>query len=349
LVFLLIFFLGLGFFVSKKEGETKLKRYQFTLTSVREEISKADNFLTLENKKKAFEILKKSREDILPLTKEKSSLQKEALSLQNSLEERLEKISNLEKISEPELFFEFNPREFIPQKMELLEGNFYFYNPFADNVYKLTEGTERSVLKINQQFTESAVIGDSLLFFQKPNLIFLSKNDRFENPLLLKSPYQDFAPQILSTYRLNLYFLDGGNGEVVKYPEPLNRGKDSPQIWLNPATKKALEAKSMATNGNVWILNKDNSVSRYFGGDFKETLNLLLFPYPKELSKIASQADSLYLLEPVQNRVIILAKTGEILKQFQSEKFDTLKDFALSKDGKTIWLLNGSKVYRIKF
>ena len=105
----------------------------------------------------------------------------------------------------------------------------------------------------------------------------------------------------------------------------------------------------MATNGNVWILNKDNSVSRYFGGDFKETLNLLLFPYPKELSKIASQADSLYLLEPVQNRVIILAKTGEILKQFQSEKFDTLKDFALSKDGKTIWLLNGSKVYRIKF
>jgi len=55
----------------------------------------------------------------------------------------------------------------------------------------------------------------------------------------------------------------------------------------------------------------------------------------------------LYLLEPVQKRIIILDKKGQIVKQFQSQKFDNLLDFAISENGKTIYLLNGLKVYKI--
>jgi len=54
-------------------------------------------------------------------------------------------------------------------------------------------------------------------------------------------------------------------------------------------------------------------------------------------------------LEPSQNRIIILSKQGEIIKQFQSPEFDALVDFAVSGDGKKIYLLNGLKVYQIEF
>ena len=55
-----------------------------------------------------------------------------------------------------------------------------------------------------------------------------------------------------------------------------------------------------------------------------------------------------YLLDPADNRLIILEKTGAIFKQFQSEKFNDLKDFAVSGDGKIVWLLNGFTVYKIE-
>jgi len=78
-------------------------------------------------------------------------------------------------------------------------------------------------------------------------------------------------------------------------------------------------------------------------------LNLNFFPAAENLSKIftSSSLPYLYILEPAQKRIIILNKSGEIIKQFQSEKFDNLLDFAISQNGKTIWLLNGLKVYQL--
>ncbi|PIQ05089.1 MAG: hypothetical protein COW72_03015, partial [Candidatus Nealsonbacteria bacterium CG18_big_fil_WC_8_21_14_2_50_37_10] len=130
-----------------------------------------------------------------------------------------------------------------------------------------------------------------------------------------------------------------------------SEGKDNPQVWLAQKTKKAIDGKSIAVDGSVWILNKDNSILRYYAGNFQETITLNIFPYPKDFSKIfaSPQLPYLYLLEPVQNRLVIVNKQGRVIQQFQSQKFDNLLDFAVSKDGKTIWLLNGLKVYKVEF
>lgn len=353
-VFLLFFFLILGFFIFKREEETKLKKYQITLTTVRENISQADNFLFLKNEGKAFNILKEARQKILPLAERKSAIQKEAISLKNSLEEKLEKVSKLEKISNPELFFEFNQKEFIPQKMIRSGRNLYFYNSFAENIYKLTPGAEKNVFKTDQKFSEAASINNTLLFFKKPGMVFLLKGERFEQPLSLETPYPDFIPNDFTIFQSNLYFLDGKNGEIIKYPYLGNLEWGPPQIWLKPNEAKPAPhrngvsgAGSMAIDGSVWILNDDNTISRYFGGEFQNSLTLDFFPFLKDLSKIASQSEFLYLLEPVQKRLIVLNKTGEIQKQFQSEEFDNLKDFAVSENDRIIWLLNGTKIYKI--
>lgn len=346
---LLILLLISGFFIFKREEKIKLEKYQFTLSTIREDFSRAENLLILKNEKGAFDILKKARQDLLPLIKERSHLQKEAISLKNSVEEKMEQISKLEKIPVPELFFEFGPREFIPQKMIYWKENLYFYNPYADNVYKLTPKAEKFVLSTNQGFDEAIVLDNELLFFKKPNLFFFLKNDQFQESIEIKLPYSDFTPKALAVFRSSLYFLDGKNGEIIKYPK---FNKDSSQTWLKKDEfKKPFSGKSMAIdgiNGTIWILNKDNTIFRYFRGNLKDTLVLNLFPEPKNLSKISLQLGLFYLLEPTQSRLIVLTKTAEVFKQFQSEKFDNLKDFAVSEDNKTIWLLNGQKVYQIE-
>jgi len=115
--------------------------------------------------------------------------------------------------------------------------------------------------------------------------------------------------------------------------------------------KKASGAKSLAVDGSVWLLAKNNSLSRYYTGRLQEEISLEIFPEAKEFKKIftSSALPYLYLLEPAQKRIIILDKKGQIIKQFQSQKFDNLLDFAVSEDGKTIYLLNGLKLYKINF
>ena len=117
----------------------------------------------------------------------------------------------------------------------------------------------------------------------------------------------------------------------------------------------------MAVDGSLWALTKENAgeegkpsssptvIERYYAGKLQEALKLEIFPFPKSFFKIftSSQQPYIYILEPVQNRIVIINKSGGIIEQFQSEKFDNLLDFSISQDGKTIYLLNGLKVYKI--
>jgi len=394
LVLSLIFVLILGFFIFQKQENDNLKQLRAVLTAVQKNISQAENYLALNNEKKAYEILKEALENVLPITEEKSALQEEAVSLKDSIQKSLEKISKLEQVTDPSLLFEFDEKEFIPQKMVFFKDNLYLFSPISDNVYKLSLANEKNVLETNQRFNEAVSFDNQILFFQKPNLIFFLKNGglvdelrssspfanaqvvdelrssspfanaqvvdelrssspfanaQVSEPISLSLPYPDFDPKTLAVYRSSIYFLDEKKGEIIKYPAPLTQNKDFPQTWLAKETKKAVGAKSIAIDGPIWILNKDNTISQYFGGNLKETIIPDFFPEPENLSSIQASYELFYVLEPAQKRIIVLTKTGEVIKQFQSEKFDNLKDFAVSEDGKTIWLLNGVKVYQINF
>jgi len=105
----------------------------------------------------------------------------------------------------------------------------------------------------------------------------------------------------------------------------------------------------MAIDGSIWILNSDQSISQYYAQYLQKTIKVDVFPEPKNLSKIliSPNLPYLYLMEPAQKRIIILTKTGSIVKQFQSDKFDNLLNFAVSREGNEIYLLNGLKVYKI--
>jgi len=171
----------------------------------------------------------------------------------------------------------------------------------------------------------------------------------------------NFNFDIVASYFSHLYFLDKNNCRIVRYPFLGGANWGSGQIWKEP-DQYCSQPKSMAIDGSIWLLNKDNSLLRYYRGDFQETISLDIFPIVENITKIATKAEiaELYLLEPLNKRVIIISKKparnashsdaggGEIIKQFQSEKFDNLTDFAISEDGKTIYLKNNSTIYKIE-
>jgi len=360
LVFILalVFFLVIGFFVSRQEEERQFKIYQNNLNQIQEKVNQAESFLILkENRPQALQnanvLLKEGWEELSPLTKIAptlpQNLSSQIFSLENVISQNLYQLNKLVEIEEPKLLFEFTPKEFVPQKMTFFNGELYFFSPYAENLFRLNKEAKGELIKITGKFNLAAPIDDSIAFFSKPNQLTILKG-REQSSSSLGEPYSDFNFNALSSFKGNLYFLDSKKGELIKYPAPISEGENFPQIWLSPQTKKALGAKSFAIDGLIWVLNKDNSISKYSASDFRETIKLDIFPEIKDFSKIftSSALPYLYLLEPVQNRIMVVSKTGQMIKQFQSQKFDNLLDFAVSKEGETIWLLNGLKVYQIR-
>lgn len=358
LVLSLILFLALGFFIFEKSEEKQLKTYQEQLSQIEEKVSQAETYLILaeknpQAKKNANSLFRESWQELSPLVKITSSFPSDfanqVLTLKNNISENLEQLNNLKIIEEPELIFEFESRGFIPQKIVSLKENLYFFSPYSENVFELPQEGEGKILSVSNKFSLAVSFNNSILFFSKPNQLIPFKAGYFQEPFSLETPYSDFNFNDFSSFQSNLYFLDKKSDKIIKYPYLESGQWGSPQSWLG--NKTATDAKSMAVDGSVWILNKNNSVEKYYAGNLQKILELEIFPYPQNFSKIftSSQLIYLYLLEPIQKRIVILNESGQVVKQFQSEKFDNLLDFTISGDGKTIWLLNGLKVYKISF
>ncbi len=357
LIFILILVLAIGFFFSRIEGRTKLKLYQATLNQIQQKINEAEGYLVLKDNplllEKANSLLKENQDDILNLIKVYSqapqSFKNQVMELENRISDNLFALNKLIEISEPELIFEVNPREFIPQKIIAENGTVYLFSSYAPNLFKINENKEGAILPINKKFNTAANFGDTLLFFSKPDDLTIWKDNQFNNiniQILPNYTYGDF-----SSYQSNLYFLDEKMGQIIKYAYLENLAWSSPQIWLLSSTLKATGAKSITVTGGIWVMNKDNSIARYYAGQLQETIKLNIFPAPKDFSKILAvpELSYIYILEPQQKRLVIINRTGGIIRQFQSAQFNNLLDFSVSRDGKIIYLLNGQKIYRILF
>ena len=356
LVFSLILFLFLGSLIFQKQAEKQLKEYKVQISEIEEKIDLAESLLILESPqslKQAQLLLRESWEEISPIVKIAPTLSKsfdnQVVSLKEKILEKLYQFNKLEEIKQPEVLFEFKIGEFVPQKMITYQENIYFFSPYTKDIFKLNESNKGQIIQSTQELNSAGLWQDSILFFSKPNKIISFKNDQFDQVFFLETPYPNFDFNHFAIFKSSLYFLDKKVGQIVKYPylEDLRWG--SPQLWLNNQTTKPIESNSLSIDGSIWTMNKD-SISKYSTGIFRETLGSTLFPYAENLSKIFTNTTLLYLyiLEPTQNRIIIISKSGKVINQFQSEKFDNLLDFAISKDG-SIYLLNGLKLYQIEF
>lgn len=367
LILLLILILAGAFFVFKGEREKEFKIANQILEEVKSEKIQAENFLIFGDEAQSNLLLQSAWSKISPLTEPGSEvsllggksnihLQSEAKALKESIEKTLTSLNHLERISEPELVLEIPSQKIKirPNNILIFDDSLYFFNPFSANIYKfnllLKEG---KVLNANRNIKLGISFFESILFFSNPNFLiqYFPKrvDNQFEEFILESEIPSEFNFQDLASYKSNLYFLDPRAGKIIKYFLSQNEiliGEN----WLNPKTKKTpLKGRSIVIDGNIWILDENSKIDRYYQGIFRESLNFNIFPFLKNPTKIFTTSDHpyLYLLEPAENRIIILTKHGEVVKQYQSNKFDNLLDFAVSKDNKTIYLLNGLKVYQI--
>lgn len=353
----LVIFLVLGYYIFQMQTEKKIENYQLILEETKDNIEKAETYFILSDntpgtKDKANDILMESLELLSPILKDLDSLptdfKEEVISVKKDISDYLYEMNKFTELLDPELFFEFKSNNYIPFKISIFNDNLYFINPFSKNVFELNKNKEEKIIYLDKGIDFLKPSKNSLLFFSKPNHLLSLENGEINEKQLLSPPYPDYNFDEFATYGNNIYLLDKNKSRIIKYPFSDNTW-NNPKLWLEES--KSNQFESMTIDGSIWILTKNNEIKRYNGGKLQQTIKLDIFPEIKDISHIFTTPNIpyLYLIEPIQKRIIIINKSGGIIQQYQSQSFDNLLDLVTSENGRTIYLLSGSKVYRINF
>jgi len=355
LISIFIFILVLGNYVFKIQEQKETEKIQTILLKIQEKTSKAEEALLYQDREKANRFYQEAWEEITLLSKEEEiPLREKVDQTKNSIKERLFSLNCIEEITNPEIVLSIKTKDFIPQKILLLEETgenniFYLFNNQVNKIYKVEKDKEKEFMETAEISKLAGKLKKQVLILSDSNKLILFENNKeiYNGNIVIPYPNPSFVD--FSTFNSNIYFLDDNKNEVVKISFTQETDKLDGKLWLNSETKKPSNAKSITIDGSVWILNKNDTISKYYRGEFQEEIIIKTFPSIGTISKLFTSQNLpyLYLLTPNEDRIIITDKKGKIIKQYQGNNFNNLQDFVVSQDGKNIYLLNNFDIYRV--
>ncbi|MBI3963629.1 MAG: hypothetical protein HY341_01390 [Candidatus Kerfeldbacteria bacterium] len=154
----------------------------------------------------------------------------------------------------------------------------------------------------------------------------------------------------IASYTSRLYMLDAANNQVVRYerrgPADYGTGAD----WITDANLDIHDAVALSVDGSIYVLRGNGELLRLVQGSRDTSFSVAPFePAMTDATRVVKTTATtrIYLLDPKEKRLVVLAEDGSILQQYRSDRFDNLKDLSIDEAGKVAYLLNGTVVYKI--
>lgn len=341
----LILIVTIGFIFAKIQERREINIAEQKLLEVQQKIWQAQSYSILKKEKEANKLLQKVLEELKDL--ENTPLKDRAQKAREDTIKQLTQLNKIEIIEDPIMLF-LVP-DFSPELLLQLSDTLYLASPNQAQLF-MWNLTEKELIKteITWPFSLFSGLQNFLAFYQKEKNVLVVQDGK---EVSLFKPYTIFNPTDMSSFGSGLYFLDAQNGQIVKYKFLENQETLIPTVWISQVygDAKLKTAISLAVDGSIWVLAANGAIHRYWGGSWQETLDISIWPKLSQPKKIftTSLLPYLYILDSPENRIVILDKQGKIIKQYKSGKFNNLKDFTVSADGKMIYLLNGESVWQI--
>ena len=119
------------------------------------------------------------------------------------------------------------------------------------------------------------------------------------------------------------------------------------QEWIAKTEDKASldQSLNMAIDGSVWT----SQISKYTRG-VKDNFEISGLDHDMGEGAViytGEDTDKLYVLDKINKRVVVLAKTGEYEGQYTAEQLGEGKDLAVDEKMGKIYILAGAKIYEI--
>ncbi len=158
---------------------------------------------------------------------------------------------------------------------------------------------------------------------------------------------EDTTVTDMDVFGTRLYILAAEQNRIVRLDKKGSSYGDATN-WLSDGEDVA-GAVSLDIDGSIYLLFSDGSIKKYDGGDQSSFSIDEFSPSLAGSVKLIKNdpADPFILLNPTQQRVVVLDKDGNLQGQYKSAAFGNAKDIAYNADTKTIYVAADNKVYSI--
>lgn len=351
LVFSLLFVGSLGVIYLRKQKEQARITTSNFIYSIEEKRNMAEARIIIGDNEKAKEFLFQAEELLAQLSPDQKEFKEEIAELKTGIEEQRKKVYHLAEITEPNLVYNFvnlGP-EVQVDNIIVLRKKLYAFKKGQNLVWEYSLDDKKT-----RELQLSELAEGNLNYALKKNddeIYFYLDNDKLSEYSTVSEKIKmiDFSViqkanlRDLYQYSDNLYFLDTANNQIWRYVA-VDNGFSSPKGWFQESVSLE-KADSLAVDGEIYILETDGQIKKFFRGQSREFVQEKVEPEISEAKQLYTTQDSDYLYYLAPEKLIVLDKTGKVKIQYTSPKFTNLKDFVINEAEKKIYVLTENSVY----
>ncbi len=158
--------------------------------------------------------------------------------------------------------------------------------------------------------------------------------------------------KLIGYFNRYLYVFNPNKRNIYRYPpdaEAENTYGD-PIGWVKPGTSVPFDqVNTWAIDGDIWLGTKDGQILKFSSGSEAEfTIQGLNEEFTSSLVVFTKEnLQNLYVLEPATNRLVVLKKTGEFVRQVKSPSLSSTTGLVVSEQLEKALAISGSLVFEI--
>ncbi|MEX0895882.1 MAG: hypothetical protein WDZ94_02995 [Patescibacteria group bacterium] len=197
---------------------------------------------------------------------------------------------------------------------------------------------------------ESAVMRDaSSAVFLAQGLYQMPLESSAEPALIIDEGDSNREGTLVGSFGPYLYVFNPDQRDIYRY---LFDGSDfsDPIGWLiGPLGVSFEEVASWAIDGDIWIATQDGRIRKYTSGSQAEfAVSGLSEPFTGRLAIVTREEfENLYILESAQQRLVVLTKDGQFLREIKNVSLAAATDLFIQESTATAYVLSGSTIFSI--
>jgi len=333
------------------------QKYDQIIVDVEYKINFAASSLVYRDENSARQLLVDAKTALDQAVTRNQTQKDQVADLDAEIEEQLQKLRHVTEVSDPTQLFNYANLDTNAKIADFIissKGFIYSQNLTSDLIFEgningraLT--TVTSNINTGEFISGIAISDTSLIFFNNDRQLFTLNSITDEVKKTTINIPEGLSPSNISSFKGLLYVMDTQNNQIYKY----TNNKDNwgePANWLKTGTHDFSNAVSLTVDGSIYVLKSSGEVNKFENGktaDFSLKTIEPAFNSPTKI-KTTDTSKYLYILDPANKRLVVIAKSdGNLVAQYHSGSFDSLKDFIVNESAKQIYFLNGTAVFGV--
>ncbi|MFH1233325.1 MAG: hypothetical protein V1649_01580 [Patescibacteria group bacterium] len=353
---LFLFIINLSWSNLKNRQSANLADYTNLIKSIEQKQNQIDASLIYNNVEGAKTILTEIKELIATLPRNNAEQKKQYNEISQKNMIQLEKISKVIRVNAPTELANFSNlnSNAKPINIILSKGKIYAADIEQKTIYslELTDNLSTAIVdanKIISQLNYPSLDKDNNIYYLNPkSAIRLDRKTESLTNLIVEynGDFQQFIDSKIFNNRL--YCLSPKNNQIIRFNKTSDKFTGAIN-WLNNNIDLT-GAISIDIDGTIYVLKNNGELSKFIKGK-KEDFSLeAIEPTLTHAAKVVVSREQkyIYILDTVDKRLVVFDKSGKLINQYVSEKFNDLKDFTIDETNKKIYFLNNASILEIK-